>query len=210
MLFLQTASQLSCHLDNTTMAASRPAATFGRNNTRDSVISPDSPFLGAQREKTTSTEALSRDFLLQRARWIRDTLDRQVARDGPDALTSDDLLTMDDLIRKLMDCENSREDIRYSRIHLAIKIVTGFATRWPTKLIERCETLQAAWLSKFGDLPGVFDGLLYEPGGRLHGICKLEDTDDQKLIAKWLKSPDSRLGPTVSRKAGSLGFVPGE
>lgn len=189
------------------MAVPRPATLSTKASTRDSVVPRDGPSVGLQREKTAHAEKVSREELRQQCRWIRDVLDIEVARNGPDALHSDDILTMDELLRKLLECDISSDDLRYSRMHLAIKTVSGLATRWPKKLIERCDALRDVWYSRFGDIPGI---LLYEPGGRLHGICRPEDLNKEKLIVKWLKSPGSRLSPMVSRKTGDLGFVPGE
>lgn len=189
------------------MAVPRPATLSTKASTRDSVVPREAPSVGSQREKTAHAEKVSREELRQQCRWIRDVLDIEVARNGPDALHSDDILTMDELLRKLLECDISSDDLRYSRMHLAIKTVSGLATRWPKKLIERCDALRDVWYSKFGDIPGI---LLYEAGGRLHGICRPEDLNKEKLIVKWLKSPGSRLSPMVSRKTGDLGFVPGE
>ncbi|KAK3725463.1 hypothetical protein LTR37_000433 [Vermiconidia calcicola] len=136
------------------------------------------------------------DFLLQKARWIRDELDPQVARDGPDALHSDNILTLDELLRRLLISRIVLEDIRFSRLHLAIISMSGRATRWPKKLIDRAE-------SKLGSP-------LYEPGGRLHGICKPEDFSREKILIKWLKTPGVKLSPLLARRVGDLGFKPGD
>lgn len=154
--------------------------------------------------------SLDPEYLRQQARWIRDTLDPQVATDGPDALHSDEILTLDELLRKILeDPHVTREDIRYSRMHLAIVEIAGRATRWPKRLIDKCDGIKEIWEGKYGPLKKLGTPL-YEAGGRLHGICKPEDLSNDKLLVKWLKSPESKLSPAVSRRTGDLGFTPGE
>ena len=149
------------------------------------------------------------DFLQQQTRWIRDDLDPQVARDGPDALHSDEILTLDEFLRRLITSNIQLEDIRFSRLHLAVVAICGQATRWPTKLIERADALRVEWESKYGPLKNIHP-ILYEPGGRLNGICNPDDLSRDKLIVKWLKTPGLKLSPLHARKVGDLGFKPGE
>lgn len=148
-------------------------------------------------------------FLRKQARWIRDDLDPQVARDGPDALHSDDILRLDEFLRRLLASNVHLEDIRFSRLHLAIGGIYGRATRWPKKLIEKADTLHAAWEAEYGLLSQLVPPL-YEPDGRLHGICKVEDLSKEKLIIKWLKAPGVKISPLRARRFGDLGFKPGE
>ncbi|PPJ57268.1 hypothetical protein CBER1_02792 [Cercospora berteroae] len=188
------------------MASPRPSRTFNWDAKKDST----SPHDGAQsiyRADTTDSAGLNRDFLRGQAHWIRDILDPQVAREGPDVLQSDDLLTIDELLRSLLELGISRDDLIYSRIHLAVGTIASLATRWPKKLVEKCDALKDICAGKFGDLQAT---LLYEPGGRLHGICTSGDLDKEKLIVKWLKSPGARLSPSVAGKVGHLGFEPGD
>lgn len=149
-----------------------------------------------------------RAYLKEQARWIRDTLDVQVAQDGPEALHSDDILTLDELLRGLVGSGISLEDIRYSRIHLVVNEIAGRATRWPRKLIEKCETLKTAWEQSYGPLQDLGTPL-YEPGGRLHGICKAEDLSEEKVLVKWMRTAGVKISPIVARKPGALGFTPG-
>lgn len=148
-------------------------------------------------------------FLLEQCRWIRDDLDPQVARDGPDALHSDDILTLDEFLRRLLTSNISLEDIRFSRLHLAIISMSGQATRWPKKLIERGDTLRAAWETQHGSLKKLGTPL-YELGGRLNGVCKPEDLSKDRLLIKWSKMPGIKLSPLVARRFGDLGFKAGE
>lgn len=148
-------------------------------------------------------------FLLEQCRWIRDDLDPQVARDGPDALHSDDILTLDEFLRRLLTSNLGLEDIRASRLHLAIISISGQATRWPKKLIERADALRSAWEEQHGSLKKLSTPL-YEPGGRLNGVCKPEDVTKEKLLISWLKTPGCKLSPLVARRFGDLGFKAGE
>lgn len=154
------------------------------------------------------TSILDSEYLRQQARWIRDTLDPQVAQHGSDALHSDETLTLDELLRKILDSHVSLEGIRYSRMHLAIIEISGRATRWPKKLIDKCDAITEIWEAQYGPLKKIGTPL-YEPGGRLHGICEPQDLKE-KLLVRWLKQPGSKLSPSVARRCGDLGFTPGE
>lgn len=149
------------------------------------------------------------EFLRQQARWIRDDLDPQVARDGPEALHSDDLLNLDDFLRRLGASKIALDDVRFSRLHLAVLVICGKATRWPAKLIEKADVLETAWEKEYGPLKNIVVPL-YEAGGRLNGICKPDDLSKEKLIIRWLKSPGVKISPLLARRVGSLGFKPGE
>ncbi|KAF2216261.1 hypothetical protein CERZMDRAFT_81401 [Cercospora zeae-maydis SCOH1-5] len=188
------------------MASPRPNRTFDQNAKKDNT-SPDDGTQSIRRTYAINPAHLDRDFLRGQTHWIRDVLDPQVAREGPDVLHSDDLLTIDELLRALLELGVTRDDLLYSRIHLAVGAVAGLATRWPRKLVEKCDALKDNWASTFGDLQGT---VLYEQGGRLHGICTASDLDKERLIVKWLKSPGARLSPSVARKVGHLGFEPGD
>lgn len=157
----------------------------------------------------SQSSVYDQQFLLEQCRWIRDDLDPQIARDGPDALHSDDVLTLDEFLRRLLTSNICLEDIRFSRLHLAIMSISGQATRWPSKLIERADTLKDAWETEHGSLK-TLGTPLYETGGRLNGVCKLEDLSKDKLIIRWLKTPGIKLSPLVARRFGDLGFRPGE
>ena len=160
-------------------------------------------------ELHTQASVYDHEFLRRQARWIRDDLDPQVAQDGPDALHSDDILTLDEFLRRLIASTVRLDDIRFSRLHLAITGICGRATRWPKKLIERADAVRTAWEAEHGPLQKLFPPL-YESGGRLHGICKPEDVSKEKLIIKWLKTPGLKLSPLQARRVGDLGFQPGE
>ncbi|TKA68326.1 hypothetical protein B0A55_08545 [Friedmanniomyces simplex] len=160
-----------------------------------------------QRRPTLSIQP---DFLRQRARWIRDDLDPQTARNGHDALHADDILKLDEFLRQLLSAKLSIEDIRSSRIHIAIIEIAGRGTRWPTRLIERCDAVKEAWEFTHGPLQAM--GIpLYEAGGRLYEVCMPEDLSKEKLIMKWLRTPGAtKLSPVKALRFGDLGFKPGD
>ena len=149
------------------------------------------------------------DFLLNQSRWIRDDLDTQIARDGPHALHADDILNLDSFLRRLLTSSISLDDIRFSRLHLALKSISGQATRWPKRLISRADEVKANWENLYGSLDNITTPL-YEQGGRLFGLCKPEDLNKDMLMIKWLKTPGVKLNPFVARRRGDLGFKPGE
>lgn len=149
------------------------------------------------------------EYLRHQCRWIRDDLDPQVARNGPDALHSDDILELDELLRRLLSSSISLGDIRFSRLHMALSTICGQATRWPSRLIDRADAVKDVWENKYGPLRQL-SVPLYEPGGRLHGICRPEDLNKDEVIIAWLKQPGVNINPLKARKVGDLGFTPGE
>ncbi|KAK4574942.1 hypothetical protein LTR86_000792 [Recurvomyces mirabilis] len=156
------------------------------------------------------TSVYNINFLRHRARWIRDDLDPRVAREGGDALHADEILKLDEFLRRLRNSNNSIDDIRVSRIHLAILSIAGHGTRWPIRLIDRCDELRVVWEAKYGSLKKL-GFLLYEQGGRLYDVCTPEDATQEKLLAKWLKTPEgTKLSPVRSLRHGDLGFKPGD
>lgn len=149
------------------------------------------------------------DFLRRQVRWIRGDLDPQVAREGANGIRADDILKLDEFLRRLLQSDLCKDDILYSRLHLAVYDIAGRATRWPDRLIDRCDALKKAWEAKYGPL-NELGILLYGPGGRLYDICKPEDLSKEKLIVKWIKAPAVRLSPMKALRFGDLGFSPGE
>ncbi|KAI6793298.1 hypothetical protein KC356_g6615 [Hortaea werneckii] len=149
------------------------------------------------------------DYLRQQAHWLRNELDPRIAQAGPDALHSDEVLRVDEFLRRLLKANISIDDLRSSRMHLAVNEIAGRSTRWPRRLIERCEALKETWESSYGPLRSI-GILLYEPGGRLHGICQPEDVNRDVLFVKWLKSPSAAFSPLKAKRFGDLGFTAGD
>lgn len=156
-----------------------------------------------------SVSVYDSDYLRKQAHWLRNELDSRIARDGPDALRSDEVQIVGELFRRLLAASITVDDLRYSRIHLAVSEIAGRGTRWPKGLIERCEALREAWETAYGSLKSI-GVLLYEPGGRLHGICSPEDLNKDRLFIKWLKSPATPFSPVRAQRFGNLGFTAGE
>ncbi|KAF2763778.1 hypothetical protein EJ03DRAFT_340268 [Teratosphaeria nubilosa] len=154
-----------------------------------------------------ATSITNPEYLREQTRWIRDVLDQEVAREGPDSIHAEDILKLDELIRQLRDADLDVRDIKYSRIHLAMLEICGRATRWPRVVIERCDGVAEVWERKFGKLQdlGTF---LYEEGGRLHGVCKPEDTSKDKLMIRWMKAKEIKA--FAAHSWGDLGFKPGD
>lgn len=118
---------------------------------------------------------VSRYKLKQLAHWIRDDLDILVAREGPDILRPDDVLTLHELFVALRQSTTiTALDLRATGIHRAVKDIAGIATRWPRRLCDDCDKIITIWTSKFGR----FDELhpfLYGRGGRLEGIASVSE-----------------------------------
>ncbi|KAK7535064.1 uncharacterized protein J3D65DRAFT_604485 [Phyllosticta citribraziliensis] len=153
---------------------------------------------------------LSKEALRQRASWIRDVLDPQIARDGPEVMSPDDVLTLHELFQALLDVEQlSMSVLRYSRIHMAVTDVCGKATRWPKKLAEGCDHVVDVWTERFGRLTDVRPRLC-KSEGRLNGICSgLEMTRDG-LIRYWTDVDPDIMDKQRAMKHGCLDFKPGD
>lgn len=125
-------------------------------------------------------ENLSLTSLKQTASWIRDELERQVARDGPNALKPNDVLLLHTLLLDLQDAPTSIHTLRHSRIYLAVQEICSKASRWPGKLIDEADRLVEVWEEEFGPLKNIRTPL-YQMGGRLYGICEPSDTTREVL-----------------------------
>ncbi|KAM0714013.1 hypothetical protein Q7P37_010977 [Cladosporium fusiforme] len=137
-------------------------------------------------------------YLRSQAHWIRNTLDLQIAQAGPEALTANDLLDIDSFLRGLLPhaSEVPLSTLRSSRIHLAVLDICGRATRWPLKVIERAEAIEAVWEARFGKLSAVgwdvdVEGW-EEVVGKGESVVLTESSVDR------------------ARRFGDLGFKPGE
>jgi hypothetical protein len=106
--------------------------------------------------------------------WIRDELDSLMAREGPNELHPDDVLTLHNVFLSLQHHKISLATMQFSRIHLAIADVCGKATRWPRKLVDEADRVVASLEKCYGPLKAIRTPL-YEVGGRLHGISEPRD-----------------------------------
>ena len=131
---------------------------------------------GSSAANSISEKGLSLAHLRETAAWIRDDLDPLVARDGPQALDPNDVLTLHSLLLQLQVDVVSINLLRHSRIYLAVREICGKATRWPSKLVDEADRLVEYWEDEVGPLKNIRTPL-YEKGGRLHGVCKPTQTE---------------------------------
>lgn len=145
-------------------------------------------------------------LLARQTHWIRNTLDPLVAHSGGEALSVNDVLSLDAFLRKLhLAAHISLTDLRTSRIHLAIVEICGRATRWPAKLTERAEVVLREWEERFGSLRDV--GWEVERLERWEGC---EGLKREEVLAKWVREGVVQVSPGRARKWGDLGFKAGE
>lgn len=166
-------------------------------------------FAWAAAPDDTQPNTLDRDYVRTQTRWIRDDLDQLIAREGPEVLTSDSVITLFTFFEELRHATISYETLRCSRVCYALLEISGSATRWPSKLIDKVDDIIQHWEAIHGPLQDVRP-LLYEQGGRLYGITTPEDLERDKLLIKWLRMPATPVAPSISRRHGDLGFRPGE
>lgn len=152
---------------------------------------------------------LDRDYIRSRTTWIRDELDPRIARDGPDFLSPDNVIALFTFLDELRRADISTQTLRCSRVHMALLEISGRATRWPAGLIDKVDSLIQYWEGIHGPLI-LIRPLLYDLGGRLHGICTPEDIERERLLIKWLRTPGHPVSPAIARRHGDLGFRPGE
>lgn len=146
----------------------------------------------------------SRYRLKHFARWIRDDLDMRVAREGPDILRPDDVLTLHELFVTLRQSTSiTALDLRATGIHKAVKDIAGIATRWPRRLCDDCDKIITIWKSRFGRFKDLHP-FLYGRGGRLEGIASVSEHTAEVWLRHLLvlSSTDSRVGtpPEMGRK----------
>jgi hypothetical protein len=121
----------------------------------------------------------SRARLKDIAAWIRDDLDKLVARRGPDSLKPDDVLTLHDIFVAFRKSTTIRaSDLRASGIHKAIMMISDGANRWPTRLCIECDKVIAAWKAKFGEFSEIRP-FLHGRGGRLEGVANATEFSRQ-------------------------------
>ncbi|KAH9872409.1 hypothetical protein IAQ61_005244 [Plenodomus lingam] len=152
---------------------------------------------------------LSRPELKRLALWIRDGLDILVAREGPDILRPDDVLTLHDMFIALQHANDiTFLDLRATGIHKAVQDISGVATRWPGRLCDDCDKLIRIWTAKFGSFTDIHP-FLYGRGGRLEGIATISQYSREDLLARWAQLCPEKIDPKCSHQLGDLGFSVG-
>ncbi|KAH6872240.1 hypothetical protein BKA58DRAFT_314118 [Alternaria rosae] len=152
---------------------------------------------------------LSRPRLKQIARWICDELDLRVARDGPDVLRPNDVLTLHETFVSLRQAQNITISVlRATGIHKAVQDIAGVATRWPSRLCDDCDKIVDSWTAKFGPFSEIHP-FLYGRGGRLEGIASIHEYSREALLKRWAETCPEKIHPKRSHKLGDLGFVAG-
>ncbi|KAI9660539.1 MAG: hypothetical protein M1821_009890 [Bathelium mastoideum] len=167
---------------------------------------------------TTSTKMYSPDELKAMARWIRDDIDPEVAREGAAALCPDCVLQMHDTLTVFaqdpLGAGISLASLQYSRIHRALLEVATKATRWPGRLIDLCDDVLIVWEKRFGRLKDV-PLLLYGEGGRLWRVLPPGYFTHEEMIRQVRDQYKLRGGMTsavdmAALEYGHLGCTPGQ
>ncbi|KAG8623046.1 hypothetical protein KVT40_008022 [Elsinoe batatas] len=160
--------------------------------------------------ESSGDDSIDPDFLRSQARWIRDDLDPKISQEGPEWLKPDQVVTVFRFLEQLRRSRVPERHIRSSRIHLAVALIAGQATRWPGSVVDVADKLLENWSIRYGEISEI--GIdLYDEGGRLHGICLPTDLTKEVLEVKWSKASGSKTNPPFSRRHGDLGsFKPGD
>jgi hypothetical protein len=117
---------------------------------------------------------LRHEELTSLASQIRDDLDPEIAREGSLALNPDDALRINDVLIGLQLYRISLHTIQVSRIHYAIEVICGKATRWPSKLADQADLTMEILTQNHGQFRD-FEPILFRHGGRLYGVCDPSD-----------------------------------
>jgi hypothetical protein len=149
-------------------------------------------------------ESLNVVYLHKTAAWIRDDLDPIMAREGPNELHPDDVLTLHNIFLALQAHQISLATMQFSRIHLAVSEVCGKATRWPKKLADEADRVVVCLENCFGPLKAIRTPL-YEVGGRLHGISEPRDLTRD---VSWHPSVFTPTSPDLKIARHSLNYSP--
>ncbi|KAF2026253.1 hypothetical protein EK21DRAFT_74691 [Setomelanomma holmii] len=165
-----------------------------------------------RKKRKASAADLSRLRLTALAKWIRDDLDVLVAREGPNVLRPDDVLTLHEtLIGLRLSQHITAMDLRATGIHMAVQDIAGVATRWPGRLCDDCDKIIALWTAKFGPFNQLHP-FLYGRGGRLEGIASVNEysRESQTLLKRWSETCPEKIHRKRSHRLGALGFKAGD
>ncbi|KAH8731625.1 hypothetical protein GQ44DRAFT_755702 [Phaeosphaeriaceae sp. PMI808] len=142
------------------------------------------------------TTDLSRPRLRALAEWIRGDLDLRVARDGPDILRPDDVLTLHETFVALsLATGTTAGDLRTTGIHRALNDIAGVATRWPGVLCDDCDRIILLWTVKFGPFSELRPAI-YGRGGKLEGIASVDEHDREEDTAQAMVKVLPPEGPS--------------
>ncbi|CAN9097444.1 unnamed protein product [Alternaria alternata] len=177
---------------------------------RDSLSSPRTVSTATIPITPPAQPDLSRPRLKHIARWIRDELDLRVARDSPNVLHPDDVLTLHETLVALQHAQNMTISVlRATGIHKAVQDIAGVATRWPSRLCDDCDKIIDIWTAKFGPFSEIHP-FLYGRGGRLEGIASIHEYSQEALLKRWTETCPEKIHPRRSHRLGDLGFVAGQ
>ncbi|CAN9123172.1 unnamed protein product [Alternaria alternata] len=177
---------------------------------RDSLSSPRTVSTATIPITPPAQPDLSRPRLKHIARWIRDELDLRVARDGPNVLHPDDVLTLHETLVALQHAQNMTISVlRATGIHKAVQDIAGVATRWPSRLCDDCDKIIDIWTAKFGPFSEIHP-FLYGRGGRLEGVASIHEYSQEALLKRWAETCPEKIHPRRSHRLGDLGFVAGQ
>ncbi|KAH0566056.1 hypothetical protein GP486_000549 [Trichoglossum hirsutum] len=133
----------------------------------------------------TSEESatLSRDELRRKSRYIRDIV-APVLASSPDGILAPHLLdNLRDIFAALASTPMTIYALEYSRIGKALFEICSKGTKWPEEFVVRAEKQLQAWIAEFGDITDL-SPLLWVPGGRMHGIEKIQAAPRPKNLGK--------------------------
>jgi len=144
---------------------------------------------------------LTPEELRKTASRIRDDLDPIIAREGPHVMQPNDVLVLHELFQSLLIFEIPLSSILYSRMHHAVSEVAGKATRWPAKLADICDDITILWTRQYGRLADL-KAPLYGPGGRLHGVCTMDDLTREACIGETVEAKMLMCVPVIVETLG--------
>ncbi|KAH0541982.1 hypothetical protein FGG08_003614 [Glutinoglossum americanum] len=149
------------------------AANLLKENKQQNKKTSTAPALVMEVPNSNVSAALSRDELRYKARYIRDIIAPIIASAPDEALTPHLLATLRDIFTALERTPITIFAVEYSRIEKALLEICAEDTKWPEEFVVRAKRQLHIWTAELGDISDLMP-LLWLPGGRMHGIEKIQ------------------------------------
>ena len=159
---------------------------------------------------------LTRDELRFWSRYIRDVLSPMIRNSGVTDIKAQELNDLEAFLDKIsVQGAVDKETLRFSKLHIALMGVASAGSGWAQNVVIKVDKLLASWEKDFGPLLELRSDL-WGPGGRLHGLKRLNEPGmdagnyglDQYAERKLCVSVP--VGLDDSLRTGDLGFGVGE
>ena len=159
---------------------------------------------------------LTKDELRFWSRYIRDVLSPMIRSSGASDIKAQELNDLEKFLDKVsVPKAVDKETLRFSKLHIALMGMASAGSGWAQSVVVKVDGLLANWEKSFGPLLELRSDL-WSPGGRLHGLKRLNEPGmdagnyglDQYSERNLCVSVP--VGMEDSLRTGELGFEVGE